>query len=142
MKFYKFRIIFIIDSLPHDGRPASLLPLAQSTPQRPETGATSSHLPGLQPIVDFGNDEIFDMNGTVGPVGLSTNLQDGLNQIQSQMNPDIRDNLERVGNSLDNHEIERVQSLQPDPNELQPIRRDPVPRVSVRENCQFSTIKY
>lgn len=128
----KFSISFC-DSLP------ARSPLAQSTPVRPVANPTvmpdaDDHTPtrsrdqqvsNQQVNLDFGDDddELFDGNPAVGPLPLPAAVQQRLSDIQSQMDPDARARLQRLSDSLNNHEIERVQPVQPDPNEVRPIRR-------------------
>lgn len=97
-------------------------PLAQSTPLRPATHATTSHASNLTPIADYNDDvadELFDQDGAA----VSTSFREGLVGIQTNMDPNVSQHLLRIGVSLDRDEVDRIQPVQPNPNEIRPIRR-------------------
>lgn len=105
-------------------------PVAQSTPQRRginETSPSQSAIPAPTPAsptpnavanIDYEDDAIFDTNGAPLP----PNVQDGLNQNLSQLDPNVSQHVQLISNLLDSHENSRVQPLTPNPNEVQPIR--------------------
>lgn len=79
--------------------------------------------PEPRAIEHVDNDEFFGAGEVNGPVNESSQLRDGLDEIQSQMDPNIRRHLQQMGDSLNNTGPDRIQPLQPEPNEDQPIRR-------------------
>lgn len=119
---------------PPDKTLGQMVPLAQSTPQRPGTSTatiastvpaattTPSRVPDQQqqqqPIIDFGGDDedaIFDNVD----VDLPSAIQDALAKNQSLMNADTRQSLQRISDSLNNPQNDGsggAQLVTPDPN--------------------------
>lgn len=98
-------------------------------PSGPQTQSTS--LPGingttaptqssnLPPMIDFGDDEIGDVNDAMVPASVQVRL----NEIQTRTDSSVSQHVQQIGELLDSHEINRVQPLSTNPNEIQPIRR-------------------
>lgn len=103
------------DSNAQTSRP--LAPLAQSTPLRPVANAAAATATSNVPIVDYGDeDAIFDNAG----VNLPPAVQNGLAEIQSQMDSNVRQRVNRVSDSLNTPQVDRIQSIEtPDPNAQQ-----------------------
>lgn len=97
--------------------------MAQSTPQPPRT--ENNEVPDQQQQQQIADDEdpLFDIDGAVGPAPLPTNLQQRLNDIHDQLDPDTSQRIRQLGDSLNNAQVDRIQPANPDSNEDQPIRR-------------------
>lgn len=123
-------------------------PLAQSTPLRPGANAaaaaatTTSNVPN----VDYADDDAIFNN--VG-VDLPSAVQNDLAEIQSRLDPNVRQRLDQMGDSLNSPQVDRVQSIDTiDPNAPQvsgvqavaadPNENEPTQRVSVKRKANIS----
>lgn len=95
-------------------------PVAQSTPQPPtrRIDIFNNYVSQL-PDIDLGDDDLFDTEGAQMPESMRQHLDEALDRLDSNVGENIR----RVGDSLNQTEIDRVRPLVAQPNEDQPIPR-------------------
>lgn len=94
-------------------------PIAQSTPQPPSRRVDMfQNYDSLWPDLDLGDDNLFDTEGVHLPESMRQHLDGAL----SRLDPNVSENIRRVGDSLNQVEGDRVRPLDARPNEDQPIR--------------------
>lgn len=72
---------------------------------------------------EYDDDPLFNADEAARPAPLPEELRNQLNDVHSQLDPDVSERILRIGDSLNNDEVNRIQPVNPDPNEDQPIRR-------------------